>query len=53
MSRMEEYSPNTVVTNQMFQQRLLPNQILGKENKGRINLIILDNKPPRAVLGYF
>ena len=43
MSRMEEYlySLSTPITNQLFQQGLLPNQGLGKENKGRIDPIIL------------
>ena len=47
------YYPSTAVTNQMFQQGLLPNQGLGKEDKGRIGPIILGNRPPRARLGYF
>lgn len=45
--------PNTTVTNQMFQQELLPNQVLGKENKGRIDPIIPGDKSLRAGLGYF
>lgn len=31
------FSPNTVIANQIFQQGLLPNQGLGKENEGRID----------------
>ena len=47
------YSPSTAVTNQMFQQGLLPNQGLGKDNKGKVNPVIPDSRPPRAGLGYF
>ena len=55
MSKMGAYlySPSTAVTNQMFQQGLLPNQSLGKNNKGKIDPIVPDGRPPRAGLGYF
>ena len=41
------------VTNQMFQQGLLPNQGLGKDNKGKIDPVVSDSRPSRAGLGYF
>lgn len=47
------YSLSIADTNQMFQQGLLPNQGLGKENKKKINLIVPEGTPPRAGLGYF
>ena len=55
MSRMgvHLYSPSMAVTNQMFQQGLLPNQGLGKNNKGKIDPIVPDGRLPRAGLGYF
>ena len=55
MSRMGVYlySPSTAVTNQMFQQGLLPNHGLGKDNKGKIDPVISDSRPSRAGLGYF
>ena len=34
------YSPSTAVTNQMFQQGLLPNQGLDKNNKKKIDPIV-------------
>ena len=37
----------------MFQQGLLPNQSLGKENKGRSDPVIPNKRPPRAELRYF
>ena len=36
----------------MFQQRLLPNQGLGKENKGRINPIIASKRSSKVTLEY-
>ena len=55
MSRMGVYlySPSMVVTNQMCQQGLLPNQGLGKDNKGKVDPVVPDIRPPRAGLGYF
>ena len=47
------YSPSTTVTSQMFQQGLLPNQGLGKDNKGKVDPFVPDSRPPRAGLGYF
>lgn len=37
----------------MFQWGLLPNQDLGKENKGRIDSIIPNQRFPKTGLGYF
>ena len=55
MSRMGVYlySPSTAVTNQMFQQVLVPNQDLGKNNEEKIDSIIPDGGTPRVGLGYF
>lgn len=47
------YIPNMVIDYQMFQQRLLSNQSLGKENQERTDPITPRKRPPRAGLGYF
>lgn len=43
--RVYLYSPNTVIANQIFQQRSLPSKGLGEENKGRIHPIIPSKSP--------
>ena len=55
MSRMGVYlySPSMTVTNQMFQKGLLSNQGLGKNNKGKVDPVIPDSRPPGAELGTF
>lgn len=47
------YRPKAVVTNQVFQQGLLTNQGLLKENEGRIDTLMPSKRPPKSVLGYF
>ena len=52
MSRMGVYlySSSMAVTNQMFQQGLLPNQGLCKDNKGKVNPVSPDSRPARTGL---
>ena len=54
MTRMKVYlySPSTAVTNQMFQQGLLPNQGLGKDNKGKVDPVVPDSRHAIAGLVY-
>lgn len=40
------YNPNAVIANQTFQQGLLPNHGLGKENDGRNDPIMPSKRPP-------
>lgn len=55
MSRMGVYlySRSTAVTNRMFQEGFLHNQGLVKDNKGKINPILPEDRPSRAELGIF
>lgn len=47
------YSPSTQVSQQMFDQGLLPDQGLGKTNEGRVLPITAQPRPEKAGLGYF
>lgn len=47
------YSPSPQVTQQMFDQGMLPKQGLGLSGQGRIKPIQPQKLPPRAGLGYF
>lgn len=47
------YSPSPQVTQQMFDQGMLPEQGLGASGQGRIEPIQPQKLPPRAGLGYF
>lgn len=47
------YSPSEIVTQQMFDQGMLPNQGLGPKGQGRQDPIMPIQRPPRTGLGYF
>lgn len=47
------YSPNSKVTQQMFDCGYLPNQGLGKQNQGELEPIVISPRKGRTGLGYF
>lgn len=47
------YSPSAAVSQQMFDQGLLPTQGLGRQNQGGVEPIIPQVRPIKAGLGYF
>lgn len=55
MSQMGIYlfSPSEQVSQQMFDQGLLPLSGLGKRGQGRVEPIFPEHRPERAGLGYF
>ena len=47
------YSPNSKVTQQMFDCYYLPNQGLEKQNQGRLEFMIATPRKGKTRLGYF
>lgn len=47
------YSPSSHITQQLFDQGLLPSQGLGNNNQGTVEPILLTPKLDKRGLGYF